>query len=240
LRHDAVVESPAGATPIITTVAEYDGQAAIRVSATQLGVAYSKADATRIVAEWCRFFSQPSPILDLHFTSRTPRRLFAALAGQSQMRRLRVKWGDYDDLGALVGMENLIDLTLGGASSVRSLDPLARLRRLERFHIESLRYVRDLSPLRLLTSVTDLEVGGDWMSPRIAHVNSIAFLAGMPQLRDLVLHSMIVDSLDYAPLLRLPQLKTLRVMKARGMRPSWEELAESIAALRRPDSQGAD
>jgi hypothetical protein len=192
LRHDAVVKSPAGAPPIITTVAEYAGQAAIRVSATQLGVAYSRADAKRIVAEWCQFFSSPSPspILELHFTSRTPKRLFEALAGQSQLRRLRVKWGDYDELDALADMVNLTDLTLGGASSVRSLDPLARLRRLERLHIESLRYVRDLSPLRHLTSVTDLEVGGDWRSPRIAHVDSIAFLADMPQLRDLALPSM--------------------------------------------------
>jgi hypothetical protein len=242
LRHDAVVKSPAGAPPIITTVAEYAGQVAVRVSATQLGVSYSRADATRIVAEWCRFFSSPSPILELHFTSRTPKRLFEALAGQPQLRRLRVKWGDYNDLDALADMVDLVDLTLGGASSVRSLDPLARLHRLERLHIESLRYVRDLSPLRHLTSVTDLEVGGDWRSPRIAHVDSIAFLADMPQLRDLVLHSMIVDSLDYAPLLHLPQLKTLRVMKARGMTPKWEELVESIPALHGPDehSQGTD
>ena len=180
LRHDAVVKSPAGAPPIITTVAEYVGQAAIRVSATQLGVTYSRADAKRIVAEWCRFFSRPSPILELHFTSRTPKRLFEALAGQPQLRRLRVKWGDYDELDALAGMVNLTDLTLGGASSVRSLDPLARLRRLERLHIESLRYVRDLSPLRHLTLVTDLEVGGDWRSPRIAHSTRSPFWPTCP------------------------------------------------------------
>jgi hypothetical protein len=209
---------------------------------TQLGSAYSRADATRIVSEWCRFFSKPSPILELHFTSRTPKRLFEALTAQSQLRRLGVKWGDYKDLQALVSMDDLIDLTLGGASGVRSLEPLARLRRVERLHIESLRHVRDLSPLSHLTSVTDLEVGGDWRSPRIAHVNSIAFLADMPQLRNLVIHSIIVDSLDYSPLLRLPHLKTLRVMKARGMTPRWEELAESIPALQRRDehSHGGD
>jgi hypothetical protein len=50
LRHDAIVKSPAGEPPIITAVAEYDGQLAIRVSAAQPGVAYSRADATRIVA----------------------------------------------------------------------------------------------------------------------------------------------------------------------------------------------
>jgi hypothetical protein len=109
--------------------------------------------------------------------------------------------------------------------------------RAAKLQIESLRYVRDLSPLRHLTAVTDLEVGGDWRSPRIAHVDSIAFQDDMPQLRELVLHSMIVDSLDYAPLLHLPQLKTLRVMKARGMTPKWEELVASIPALHRPDER---
>ena len=103
---------------------------------------------------------EPGPILELHFTSRTPKRLFEALAGQPQLRRLRVKWGDYDDLDALADMVDLVDLSLGGASRVRSLDPLAGLHRLERLHIESLGYVRDLSPLRHPTSVTDLEVGG--------------------------------------------------------------------------------
>jgi hypothetical protein len=62
----------------------------------------------------------------------------------------------------------------------------------------------------------------------------------MPQLRDLVLHSMIVDSLDYAPLLHLPQLKTLRVMKARGMRPRWEELVASIPVRHGPHERPQD
>jgi hypothetical protein len=168
---------------------------------------------------------------ELHFTSRTPKRLFAALAGQTQLKRLRVKWGDYEDLSALVDIEGLVHLTLGGASSVRTLEPLAKLRRLETLHIESLLRVRDLSPLGKLASVTDLEVGGNWMSPKIAHVDSIAFLADMPQLENLLIHSMIVDSLDYTPLLGLPNLTTLRLMKARGMTPTWEELANSIPAL---------
>jgi hypothetical protein len=35
---------------------------------------------------------------------------------------------------------------------------------------------------------------------------------------------LIVDDLDYAPVLSLPNLEAVRVMKARGMRPSLEEL----------------
>jgi hypothetical protein len=231
LRHDVDVNSAPDLPPLITTVAEYEGQPSIRVSATQLGTSYTRADATRIVSEWCQFFATSSPIRDLQVTSRTPKRLFAALAGQTQLQRLRVKWGDFEDLSPLTGMNALVDLTLGAASSVRNLEPLASLHRMERLHIESLLRVSDLSPLGKLPAVTDLEVGGDWRSPRIAHVESIAFLAEMPQLRNLVIHTMVVDSLDYTPLLGLPNLETLRLMKARGMTPTWESLVDAIPAL---------
>lgn len=36
-----------------------------------------------------------------------------------------MKFGDYDDLGVLTGLTGLRTLALGGASSVRSIEPLA-------------------------------------------------------------------------------------------------------------------
>ena len=60
------------------------------------------------------------------------------------------------------------------------------------------------------------------MSPRIAHVDSVAFLRQMPQLRSLLLHTIIVDDLDYSPILELQNLEAVAVMKARGMRPAWD------------------
>ena len=82
---------------VLAEVSEYRG-AAVRVSATQLGTRYSAAAARRIVDEWVNFLAAgPSPIRELDFTSRTPRRLFEALGGQPQLRSLAVKWGDYSD-----------------------------------------------------------------------------------------------------------------------------------------------
>jgi hypothetical protein len=46
----------------------------------------------------------------------------------------------------------------------------------------------------------------------------------MPQLQRLLLHTMIVDDLDYSPVLALPALDEVWVMQAHGMRPSYEEL----------------
>ena len=216
--------------PTLTTASQYAGEPAIRVWATQLPLKYTRTDATRIVSEWCQFFIEPKPILELVFVSRTPKRLFAALAGQTQLRLLGIKWGDYEDPKPLTGMTWLVDLWLGGATNLQTVSPLAELREVERLAITSIRDVRDLSPIASMESVTSLQIGG---SHHIAHIGSIEFLAAMPQLTELSIHSLIVDSLDYSPLLRLPNLTSLRVMEARGMRPSGAELAAAIPALRR-------
>jgi hypothetical protein len=198
----------------------------VRISATQLSPSrYSKRHAARVVSEWIEFFDRgPSGIRRLAFVSRTPKRLFQALVSQTQLEWLSVKWGDYDDLGALSALTRLTSLRLAGASSVLSLAPLAGLNQVEKLEVESLQRARDLSPIGLMRSVVDLQVGGNWMTPRIAHVDSIAFLRETPQLRRLLLHTMIVDDLDYSPVLDLPNLESVAVMKARGMRPPIEEL----------------
>jgi hypothetical protein len=210
--------------PSITRLAEYSGEPSVRLHATQLGTDYSPTQARKVVAEWAEYFaSGPSPIQELRLVTRTPKRLFDSLAGQTQLRLLAVKWGDYDDLAPLSGLRELHTLALRGASKVTDLEPLAALQNVETLDIEG--FVRlDLAPIAKMRSVADLDLGGNWMTPRTAHVNSISFLRQMPQLRRLILHTMIVDDLDYSPILDLPNLEGVRVMKVRGMRPSHEEL----------------
>lgn len=221
-----------GTTTPITTVDQYDGGSVVRVAATQLGTRYSASQAKKIVDHWCEFFAGgPTPITDLAFTTRTPKRLFASLREQTQLRSLGVKWGDYDELSPLAGMHELAELWLGGASSIRTLAPLAEIPELRELAVESLRRVHDLSPLGSLARLRALEVGGDWMSPRIVHIDSLAFLRKLPSLENLVLHTMIVDDLDYSPLLSLGSLKEVRVRPAKGMRPSHDELCAAIPAL---------
>jgi hypothetical protein len=218
--------------PRITSVDEYNGGPSVRISATQVGTAYSAHQAKKIVDGWCEFFSAgPTPITHLGFTSRTPKRLFASLRAQTQLTALGVKWGDYDDLSALTEMRDLRELWLGGASSVRTVGPLAALTRLRSLTVEDLRYVRDLMPMAALNNLRSLEIGGDWKSPRIAHVESIKVLRQLPDLERLVLHTIIADDLDYSPLLNLHRLSEVRVHRVRGMRPSHEELSAAIPAL---------
>lgn len=209
-------------------MAEYDGGPSVKVWATQLDDV-TQTQAVRVVDEWVEFLgSGGGDIRELEFVSRTPKRLFAALTGQPQLERLQLKWGDYEDLGALESMVGLRDLHLGGASSVKSVEPLARLQAVETLRIESLRWVTDVSPLTEMRGVTDLALGGDWASPRNAHLDSLAWIEQMPQLKHVELHTLIVDDLDYSPLQRLPNLESVVVRKVRGMSPSFEELQATL------------
>lgn len=212
--------------PKITRVDEYEGQSAVAIAATQLsGTGYTDSQARRIVKEWEEFFDAgPSSITDLQFLTRTPKRLFAALRGQTQLGSLKVKWGDYADLTVLTGMTVLKTLHLGGASAVEDLGPLSHMSTVQELSVEGLRRVSDLSPVAGMSSVSALELGGDWMSPRVAHVASFAFLRQMPQLRKLLLHTIAPDDLDYSPILELPNLEWVRAMQVSGMRPSFETL----------------
>jgi len=215
--------------PVLTEVADYAGQEVVRVSCTQLGTNYTAARARRVVADWTDFFScGPGAMRDLEFVTRTPKRLFASLQGQTQLRRLVIKWGDYEDLSAVSGLHELRVLTLRGASCVTSVRALADLVALEHLGIEGLSRAHDMTPLGSLVRLTALELGGNWMTPRIAHVDSIRFLRHLTQLEELLLHTIIVDDLDYTPVLALPRLKSVRVMNARGMTPTFEQLEAAL------------
>lgn len=215
--------------PVINEVSQYDGRSTARVSATQLGSRYTAAQARRVLAEWIDFFAAgPTPVRDLRFVSKTPKRLFAALSGQTQLKHLHVKWGDYDDLTALTRLTDLRMLTLGGASAVHSIEPLAALRQLTSLEIDYLLRVHDLSALAGLTQLRSLVVGGNWASFKNAHFDSLAFLRSMPQLQNLVLHTAVVDDGDYSPLLALPALQSIRVKAVPGMTPAIDQLKAAL------------
>jgi hypothetical protein len=215
--------------PSIVTVAEYAGQPEVRVRATQLGASYSEAAARRVVDDWVAFFSRgESPIQRLEFTTRTPRRLFEALSVQCQLTSLRVKWGDYGDLSPLAGLTELAELELRGATNVSQVGTLSRLTKLRLLAIEGFKQIEDPSPLGDLALLNDLELGGDWRANRNAHLPTISFLPHLPNLTDLLLHTLVVDDKDYSPLLELPRLQRVRVMSVPGMTPSFEELKAAL------------
>lgn len=220
---------PIPEVPRLKEASEYAGQAAIHVACTQLGNAYTPTQARRVVAEWVDMLSgERTAISDLQFLTRTPKRLFNALSGQTQLRRLVVKWGDYDDLASLQGLQELECLELRGASAVTRVGPLATLDKLKKLAVEGFRRIDDTTPLGHLIKLTDLELGGDWMSPRNAHVSSIRFLRELNQLEKVLLHTIVVEDRDYSALLSMPSLSWVRVMATKGMEPSIDHLKRTL------------
>lgn len=214
--------------PVLTEASEYDGQHVIAVRCTQLGSDYAATRAKRVVDDWIELFSGPTPLTDLQFITRTPKRLFAALSGQPQLTRLAVKWGDYADLTPMASMTQLHTLILRGASAVTDLSPLASLSSLEVLALEGFRSIKDPSPLSQLRGLRELEIGGNWTAPKNGHIATIGFLRELRGLEELLLHTVIVDDLDYSPLFDLPSLRGVRVMKTRGMRPDHDELRRRL------------
>jgi hypothetical protein len=213
----------------IVTVADYKGEEDVRIRATQLGTDHTASAARHIVKDWVEFLSAgSSSIRRLEFTSRTPARLFEALAGQPQLQSLKVKWGDYEDLSPLSAMSELQHLSLRGASKVADVGPLAGLTSLRSLAIEGFREIPDPSPLGRLTTLTSLELGGNWTAPKNGHLPSIAFLRDLREINDLLLHTVIVEDKDYSPLMGLPHLERVRVMAVRGMVPTIEELRAAL------------
>lgn len=208
-------------------VSEYRGERTIRVACTQLSGCTAR-EAKRVVDEWVEFLAQPSEVTDLELVTRTPARLFAALEGQPQLVRLSVKWGDYADLRPLSAMSELRHLSLRGASAVADVSALSGLHELESLALEGFRNVSDTTPLSGLKQLRALELGGAWMTPRNGHIGSIKFMRHLVNLEAVLLHTVIVDDLDYTPLLDLPRLRSVRVMKVRGMQPDHEELRRSL------------
>ena len=50
----------------------------------------------------------------------------------------------------------------------------------------------------------------------------------LQDLEKVLLHTVVVDDLDYSPLLDLPKLRSVRAMKVRGMRPEHDELRRRL------------
>jgi len=86
--------------PLLTEAGEYNGQSAIAVACTQLGPEYTAGRDKRVLDEWVDLLGTRTELTELEFRTRTPKRLFAALAGhvaQSQVGRLRRPESDRRD-----------------------------------------------------------------------------------------------------------------------------------------------
>lgn len=215
---------------VFVELSEYDGSARATIAPTQLsydsfGREIPRSRRTKIVDEWCEFFaSAASPIRYLTIASRAPKRLVSSLAAQTQLRGIRIKWGDYDDISPFGAMQNLWTADFDGATAVTNIEPLASAGALRILRLGDARRLRDYTPLARLRAIEQLTLVG-------GQVPSIGFVREMTTLRQLDLATKVLDG-DFSPLLARTDLERLRVHEQRGMSPSYEQLVARIPALR--------
>jgi hypothetical protein len=110
-----------------------------------------------------------------------------ALLARLPLTRLRLVWAhQIDDLGPLGGLDRLETLTIGDMKRARDFAPLARCRGLKALHLES----------------------GMWANQK---VDSLAFLAAMPQLEELSMNHLAVPGDDISPIGALKGLRFLNL-----------------------------
>jgi hypothetical protein len=178
------------------------------------------------IGDWCDFFERgSSEILDLTIRGRTSQRLFDALATQTQLRRLDISQGPFDDLTRLDGMRELVDLTLDSATSISSLDPLARHTQLRSLHLHNAKRIHDYSAIGGLVRLKQLSIWG-------GRADSIEFVRSLKSLKYLSWH-LVPPNLDYSALLDLVWVEDMSVRTQRGSVPSHLDLEWALPGMQR-------
>lgn len=129
----------------------------------------------------------------------------------------------------LDGMHNLTELHLGGASALRSIDPLAELTQLRVLTIDSAHRVHDFSRLGALRDLRRLSITTGINSPR-GHAASVEFVRQLGGL-EYFLFAPIVDDLDCSPFLALEHVEEIVLVKTKGMQPTYADLEWALPGI---------
>lgn len=178
------------------------------------------SEQRRILQEWIEFFaSGPTRISELNLVSRVPQELLDALARQTQLRHLHVKWGPYSDLTPLKSLTKLKSLSLGGATRVADLTPLTSLDALRALAIDQPYSVHELGPLGELRSLRNLFYGnGSLGSDKVVTVNDLRWIRSLTNLRTLQLPGTRIPPPELEIVLELPRLTALSIPLRRSYR----------------------
>jgi len=217
---------------VVTTISEYNGEEELTISCTQLDSTTQK-DRKQILTEWIDFLSSNRTAFTiLSFPKRVPQELFNALCMQKRLRSLDIKWGQYPDISAIENLSELRLLNLGSGSSIQSIEPIAKLKKLEGLHIENYQCINDYSPLITLNELVSLEIYGDIWAPKNIHIKDLEFLRHMPQLRRFELCRAIIENNDYSPLSALENIEALYVYPRKKNKNQVSEILKALPKLK--------
>lgn len=188
----------------------FKGGPSLRLGCTQLSCKAS--EQTKIVKQWCDYFTSSGDLREIYVSSRIPIRLFEAICCQTELRKFGFHWGPIKDFAPISKLSKLTHLGIGSCS-VTDLSPLAGLRALQMLSIEHADRVSDYAPLGELRKLQYLHIEGDfWSSNKRAPIDSLNFLSTLKNLRGLSLDFVKVGSTDWhKPILKLTGLEQLFV-----------------------------
>jgi hypothetical protein len=130
----------------------------------------------------------------------------------------------YRDLSRIADLQKLQLLKIGSGASVKSIEPLTHLKKLVGLSIENFQKISDYSPLAHLKKLQSLTIDGDGMGPHYIHIDSLDFLAKMPQLRFLKLGTYRLKKKDYHPILKCRKLEHLTLPYSREVKAAYGDL----------------
>ncbi len=220
--------------PVLWRVDQYDGQTSVGVAATQLDhLAVGAVERRKILAEWIDFLANvPRNIQHLDLVSRVPQELLDAVAGQSGLRSISVKWGPYHDLAPLSELHQLEQVSLGGAGSLTSLSPLSTLPALSALAVSQAHHVDDITILSELKSLRALLFGNSSLgSDKSVVVTDLSWVMPLSQLTTLGLPGTRILNANLSPILALENLVTLNLPLRRSYRRQVFEFAGRSAVF---------
>ena len=220
-----------GTTSGIWHPSQYNGKKVATVRVGQLvseGI-IRRSQEKQVERDWIDFFSsKETRILDLTIWSRVKQEIVDALAGQTQLEKLTIKWGPYADLSAIGKLCNLVELELGGAKNVADLSPLFALQRLESLIVDQAHSLADISQLGRMTTLRRLGYGNGYPgSDKNVAIHDFEWIRPLVNLESLSLAGTTFDGVDLRVLASMPKLKFLNMPLRRNNRKQVFELAES-------------
>jgi len=127
-------------------------------------------------------------------------------------------------------MRGLVELELGGASNVTSLEPLKHLVGLKTLAIDSAQ--SDLAPLASLTSLKSLTYGNSSPgSDKVVKIPDLTWIRSLTALEDLWLPGTSFEPTHLEDVAAISSLRSIRMPIRRKYRKKIFELAETNAAF---------
>lgn len=208
---------------------EYDGGTDLAIQCTQLDMPASQQ--RKLVEQWVQVLPTLQGVRRLWFNSRVSQPLFDAACRIEGLTDLWIKWSGITSLDALAALGNLQRFHLGDSARVQTLQPLAALPHLQWLWLDGMSKIPDLQPLATITGLQGLFVAG--IDSKQLVVPTLAPLAALQQLRWLQLGALRPADNSLEPLARLHALGYLGLPNFFSV----EQFAQLAARL--PHTQGS-